>query len=300
MRHVLATAAAILRDPKPAHLPARTQVPFPPAWPRDRVIPLADVEYASEAERECVLAGRNPMGSVWTEKSTSSDLDAVNAAVASTLCAPGGALAVMGPEAARYAVDPVLNAKVTLTREFWLSLPVDAVTVSANEALQGGGGQDRVLHALAGPSLRAETATFPDTGRGFGDFKERCPTGDAVISHGHNLRQPWIVHLVAPYLDEEGEVQTQLYMRTLRAVLACIDGVRIRTMGLAMFGTGFYGCPQALAAVMTLRVLRDWLQDPANALKCDAVYIVSPFGAEEVAAAVLSLTFPEHAQAVCV
>ena len=109
MRHVLATAAAILRDPKPAHVPARTQVPFPPAWPRDRVIPLADVEYASEAERECVLAGRNPMGSVWTEKPTSSDLDAVNAAVASTLCAPGGVLAVMGPEAARYVAVCATN-----------------------------------------------------------------------------------------------------------------------------------------------------------------------------------------------
>jgi hypothetical protein len=165
---------------------------------------------------------------------------------------------------ARYAVDPVLNAKVTLTREFWLSLPVDAVTVRcvcvphcvlpqligcgcARCAVSGEAVSCCLIHPAALtkpyrvvgakiaccmpwrdqvfgcvgarlltrcvvllavtlepnnvsipttgtcplPLHQAETATFPDTGRGFGDFKERCPTGDAVISHGHNLRQVW-------------------------------------------------------------------------------------------------------------
>jgi hypothetical protein len=41
----------------------------------------------------------------------------------------------------------------------------------------------------AAVAAQLETATFPDTGRGFGEFRERCPTGQAVISHGHNLRQ---------------------------------------------------------------------------------------------------------------
>jgi len=40
----------------------------------------------------------------------------------------------------RYAACPTINKKVNLVGddEFWLNLDVDAVTVSANEALQGG------------------------------------------------------------------------------------------------------------------------------------------------------------------
>ena len=78
-------------------------------------------------------------------------------------------------------------------------------------------------------------ATFPDDGQEYyGGFKVRCQTGSAVISHGHNLKQPWIIHLVGPYLDFEGDV-IALYKKTLRSVLACIDGRNIRSIALAVF-----------------------------------------------------------------
>lgn len=64
-----------------------------------------------------------------------------------------------------------------------------------------------MIHFLAGPSLKDETATFPDDGQEYyGEFRVRCPTGQARISHGHNLHQPYIIHLVGPYLDDAGQV----------------------------------------------------------------------------------------------
>lgn len=106
----------------------------------------------------------------------------------------------------KFDVAPQINSLVRLSNAFWLShRQVSAVTVSANETLQGGGGQDKVIHFLAGPSLREETATFADDGNEYYDgFKVRCPTGQTRISNGQNLHQPYIIHLVAPYLDEKG------------------------------------------------------------------------------------------------
>jgi len=149
------------------------------------------------------------------------------------------------------------------------------------------------VHYFAGPSLKKETATFPDDGNVYyGDFRVRCATGSAVISHGHNLRQPWIIHLVAPYLDENGAVQVQLYMKTVASTLACIDGVRIRSVALAVFGTAYYGCPCLLAAVMTLRTVREWLEVPENSEKCDKIYICSPQGGHAPLSQLWNKAFP--------
>ena len=150
----------------------------------------------------------------------------------------------------------------------------------------------------------------------YGGFRNRCPTGEAVISHGHNLSQPWIIHLVGPYLDDAGKVQVELYCKTIRSVLACIDGVKIRSVSYAVFGTGYYGCPRLLAvravvwvaggvlteslrlsrackqAVMTLRVIRDWLSRPENQAKCDKITLCTSYGGGDMLKALLPLAFP--------
>jgi O-acetyl-ADP-ribose deacetylase (regulator of RNase III) len=193
-----------------------------------------------------------------------------------------------------FPVSDTVNRCVRVCDDFWLShRHVNAVTVSANEALQGGGGQDKVVHFLAGESLKAETATFPDDGGVYyGGFRVRCPTGEVRISHGHNLHQPYIIHLVGPYLDEAGQVQVRLYIQTLRNVLACIDGDRIRTVSLAVFGTGYYGCPHLLACIMTLRVLREWLEVPGNASKCDEIIVCPHYGGASLYRLLWPLVFP--------
>jgi O-acetyl-ADP-ribose deacetylase (regulator of RNase III) len=253
------SSLSLFNDPQDWSEPAPKSPPrFPLALPEGFVLPLdPNVPY------------NDP------RKETMDALDGVNAADFAAFEAHSDSFWLTSP--VTLLPDPVrkeIAARVKLWRGFWLDPDVDAVTVSANEALQGGGGQDYVIHYHAGPSLAMETATFPDDGvTYYGGFRVRCPTGHAVISHGHNLKQPYIVHLVAPYLDEKGKVQVGLYMQTLRSALACIDGMKIRSLSLAVFGTGFYGCPKLLANVMTLRVICDWLAKAENRAKCDMIYV---------------------------
>jgi len=168
---------------------------------------------------------------------------------------------------------------------------VNAVTVSANEALQGGGGQDHVVHTLAGNSLRKETATFPDDGvEYYGGLRVRCKTGQVVISHGHNLKQPYIIHLVCPlFFDDDS---TNLYAKCISGVLRCIDGVKIRSVAIAVFGTGYYGYPCLVASVIIMKVLREWMEEENNRAKCDAIYICDTCGSCEALNVLYSLAFP--------
>jgi hypothetical protein len=124
---------------------------FPPPLPSVGIdIDPLPTEISGMYER-----GENPLLTIWaqTEKSLSPELIEKNASDHALLTANIEKFACL------YTVCPQINQRVRLADdgELWLTLPVDAVTVSANEALQGGGGQDRIVHFFAGPSLKLET-----------------------------------------------------------------------------------------------------------------------------------------------
>ncbi|MBL6932496.1 MAG: O-acetyl-ADP-ribose deacetylase [Rhodospirillales bacterium] len=128
--------------------------------------------------------------------------------------------------------------KIEIVQADITTLDVDAIVNAANETLLGGGGVDGAIHAAAGPELLSECKQIPGG----------CPTGEARITHGHNLRARYIIHTVGPVWqggenNEEG-LLAQCYRRSLGLVL----GNNLKSVAFPAISTGAYRFPVEPAA----------------------------------------------------
>ncbi len=94
----------------------------------------------------------------------------------------------------------------------------DAIVNAANTALRPGGGVDGAIHRAGGPAIEAE-------GRGLGG----CPTGEARVTTGGNLKARYVIHTVGPIyrdgLHREPELLASCYRESLK--LASAKGTKI-------------------------------------------------------------------------
>lgn len=122
------------------------------------------------------------------------------------------------------------------------TLSVDAVVNAANETLLGGGGVDGAIHAAAGPGLLVECKLIPGG----------CPTGEARITHGHNLKAQYVIHTVGPVWqggdNNEDGLLAQCYRRSLGLVL----GNNLKSVAFPAISTGVYSFPADRAATIAL------------------------------------------------
>lgn len=153
----------------------------------------------------------------------------------------------------------VLN-KVQLTNKFVLDLEADAIVNTANEALMGGGGMDLLIHTYAGPSLKLETEQLPNVIPGDYYYGVKCLTGDAKITSGHNLNSKYIIHVVTPYFDSNGNTDQRAHVDSYKSILKYIDGKHIRSLTIGPVSTGYYGYPMLEATVLGLLTIRKYLE----------------------------------------
>jgi len=126
----------------------------------------------------------------------------------------------------------------------------EAIVNAANEGLRGGGGVDGAIHRAGGPAIMAACRQI-----GY------CPTGQAVITTGGNLKARFVIHTVGPIYRGgtagEDKLLKSAYLESLK--LAASRG--IKSVAFPSISTGAYGFPLNEAAHLALKTIVDYLKE---------------------------------------
>ena len=126
----------------------------------------------------------------------------------------------------------------------------DVIVNAANSRLMGGAGVDGAIHRAGGPSIMAECRKIGG-----------CPTGQAVITTGGNLKARYVIHTVGPVYQGgtrgEADLLRSAYHSSLK--LAAVKG--LNSIAFPAISTGVYGYPLAEAAHIALKTAVDYLRE---------------------------------------
>jgi O-acetyl-ADP-ribose deacetylase (regulator of RNase III) len=113
---------------------------------------------------------------------------------------------------------------------------VDAVVNAANAQLRSGGGVAGAIHRAAGPGLEAEAVPL-------GPIRP----GQAVITGGHRLPNPFVIHCLGPVygIDTPSD---RLLADCYRNALALADMRGLSSVAFPAISTGIFGYPREDAA----------------------------------------------------
>ncbi|GAA6015273.1 hypothetical protein JCM10207_008932 [Rhodosporidiobolus poonsookiae] len=148
-----------------------------------------------------------------------------------------------------------------------LSSPSTAVVNPANTRLLGcfqpsHKCADNVLHAAAGPRLRADCARVMQA-RGWEDVET---AQDVVVTRAGGLEVGYVLHVAGPQLSRRGDRPTPEQEEQLETVYRrCLDLAEevgtISTVAFPCISTGIFAFPGNLAARIALRTVSAWLDE---------------------------------------
>jgi O-acetyl-ADP-ribose deacetylase (regulator of RNase III) len=132
----------------------------------------------------------------------------------------------------------------------------EAIVNAANSGLAGGGGVDGAIHRAGGPQIMAECRCIGG-----------CPTGQAVITSGGNLKARKVIHTVGPIyqngISGEAELLAAAYRNSLH--VAVENG--LKSVTFPSLSTGAYRYPLRDAARIALEAVMDFLQQEDHGLE---------------------------------
>lgn len=122
---------------------------------------------------------------------------------------------------------------------------LDVVVNAANAQLTTGGGVAGAIHRAAGSGLDEEC-------RSLGPIRP----GEAVITSGHDLPNPHIIHVLGPVYGQD-EPSDELLASCYREALRLADEHGLTSIGFPAVSTGAFGYPMGQAAMVALEAVRD-------------------------------------------
>jgi len=120
---------------------------------------------------------------------------------------------------------------------------IDAVVNAANAQLAPGGGVAGAIHRKAGPGLFEECKSFAP-----------IETGSAVITSGHDLPNPWCIHVLGPVYASSSDPAGEL-ASCYREALRLGEENDLSSIATPAISTGIFGYPVAEGAEVALRAV---------------------------------------------
>ena len=124
----------------------------------------------------------------------------------------------------------------------------DAIVNAANSGLRGGGGVDGAIHRAGGPAILAACRQLGG-----------CPTGDATLTTGGNLKATYVIHAVGPVYRDGRHGEAELLAGAYRRSVEIAGEHHLASLAFPSISTGAYGYPVADAARIALRTVSETL-----------------------------------------
>ncbi len=140
------------------------------------------------------------------------------------------------------------GAKLELVEGDITRQDTEAIVNAANSSLLGGGGVDGAIHRAGGPKILEECRQIGG-----------CPTGEARLTSGGNLKAAYVIHTVGPIYQGGGQREAQLLASCYRESLKLASAKDITTLAFPAISTGAYGYPLAEAARIAIKTVLDYL-----------------------------------------
>jgi O-acetyl-ADP-ribose deacetylase (regulator of RNase III) len=129
----------------------------------------------------------------------------------------------------------------------------DAIVNAANTSLLGGGGVDGAIHRAGGPKILEECKALGG-----------CPTGEARITTGGNLKTRYVIHTVGPVYSGGRHRESEMLANAYKNSLCLASQYKLRSVAFPSISTGAYGYPIHEAASIALQAIIDYVKTHAD------------------------------------
>ncbi len=123
----------------------------------------------------------------------------------------------------------------------------DAIVNAANAYLAPGGGVAGAIHRKAGPRLYEECRPLAP-----------IKTGDAVITRGYNLPNPYVIHTLGPVYYSERNPAEKLAL-CYKNCLKIAEEKKLTSIAFCAISTGAFGYPVEEAAEIAAKSVKESL-----------------------------------------